>query len=639
MVRPSSPMLDLSGLSAEQRDVVLAPDGPILVLAGPGSGKTTLLAARIAYLVGARSVPPTSILAVTFTTKAARELRERLEGVIGEGADLVDITTFHAFGLRIVRQWAGKLGFGIDPVSVYDEGHARSLIRELSDELKLDHENWPTGKLSRLIEYHRLTDAPLPRELTPLAEEYEATLRRRSVVDYAQMLTLPLELFVREPRLLRFYQDAYRYVLGDEFQDVNASQYQMLRLLAERHRNLVVVGDPAQTVFAWRGANVRFIADFQRDFPEARILSLHQNYRSTKRIVALANALGKPLGYNRTLWTENPEGRPSVLHLAQDERSEAEFVASEMSRLRQDGRIESLGDVAILYRVNWQAEEIALALREHRLPYLNLRSTDLFDRREVQDVLAYLRLADDPNDAKALARIVNIPPRRLGKLEQELRRQPVPLADLPDLAQRHGRSASASARWLVQVIQELGHQRQTLRLPELLDLVLERTGYVDWLESQTDGKERLAHLAVLRRLAERSGSDLSSWLQELLPSGDGPEDGVDDRVVLTTIHGAKGGEWKAVFVVGVEEGLLPHAHALLSNDPHASDDNDPSQSIFSETSSLEEELRVAYVAVTRPRELLYLTCCRTRQRGERIQPRHPSRFLRNLPPDVLVRVS
>lgn len=637
-------MFDLSYLSSEQREVVLAPDGPILVLAGPGSGKTTLLAARIAYRVSARAVPPSSILAVTFTTKAARELRERLVGVIGKEVESVDVTTFHALGLRIVRQWSGKLGFGSDPVVVYGESEARSLLREISGELGLDQEVWPSGKLSRLIEYHRLANTVLPRELEPLAEQYEATLRRRGAVDYAAMLTLPLSLFTDQPRILRFHQDTYRHVLGDEFQDVCAAQYQMLRLLSLKHRNLMVVGDPAQTVYAWRGAHIRFVADFQRDFPEARVASLHQNYRSTQRIVALANALGEPLGYNRALWTDNPLGRPSVFHAAQDERSEARFVAAETSRLHRNGEIQNLGEVAVLYRANWQAEELSLALREHHVAYQMPRNTDFFERREVRDLLAYVRLAHNPDNALALSRIVNVPPRRLGRLEPELRKRPIPLKELPELAPGFGSVAVANAEALVQVVRDLS--RQVLRLPpaKLLDLVLRSTGYSRWLESLADGKERIGHVAALRRLAERSGGDLGSWLGEMCLGEDGLEDDANDRVVLTTIHGAKGGEWKAVFVVGVEEGLLPHARALLLNSPQTPDERAASypsdaDTLGADTSSLEEELRVAYVAVTRPRELLYLTCCRTRGRGGRIQPRSPSRFLRNLPPDVLVRVT
>lgn len=619
-------MLDLSRLSPAQRQAVLAGDGPLLIVAGPGSGKTTVLAARIAYLVAARGVPPTSVLAIAFSTRATRELRARLGGLLGAAARRVEVTTFHAFGLRVVRQWSETLGWGPGPVAVYADDEARRLLKQVAGEVGIDFERWPLRELAARLERYRLAtepDAPEPEApLAALAERYEAMLRRRGALDYPAMLALPLRLFAERREALRLLQDSYRYILCDEYQDVCAAQYRLLTLLAARHRNLVVVGDPRQTLYGWRGADVRFLLAFERDFPEARVLSLDQNFRATGRLVDLANALGAPLPYGRRLWTDNPSGEPARLHVAAHEQAEADFVAAEIARLCAEGRVEHPGEVAVLYRTNQQAHHLALALRQRRLPYRVRGTGDLFARREVRDAVAYLRLAQNPQDAAALARIVNTPPRRLGRLAEIVRVAPVPARELTDLARRLGAAASAAVAALVALIDEFHARSAELPPALLLDLVLERSGYRAWLEGQADGAVRLAHLAELRALAERAEGGLGAWLADLQLGEDvaaGPEGA--ERVVLTTIHGAKGGEWRVVFVVGLEEGLLPHARALLG-DPTEGD-------------GVEAERRVAYVAVTRPREGLYLLCCRSRRRGERTEPRRPSRFLRGLPLDLV----
>lgn len=620
-------MLDLSRLSPAQREAVVAGDGPMLIVAGPGSGKTTVLAARIAYLVAARQIAPSSVLAIAFATKATRELRARLSSLLGSQGRGVDVTTFHAFGLRIVRQWSEELGFGPGPIAVYGDGESRALLREVADERGYDLERWPLAEMATTLERHRLgggTPTAIAGQVAVLAEEYEALLRRRGAVDYPAMLALPLRLFDSRPAALRLYQDAYRYILSDEYQDVSDPQYSLLRRLAERHRNLVVVGDPCQCLYGWRGADVRFLLEFERDFPEARVISLDQNFRSTGRIVDLANALSAELAYRRPLWTDNPPGERSYLHVAADEQAEAAFVAAEIGRLCAERLIDHPGEVAVLCRTNWQAQQLIFAFHERRLPYRVHGSGDLFARREVRDALAYLRLAYNPDDALALARIVNVPPRRLSRLADGLRLRPVPASELSSLACRYGPSVQAAAEALVVLIADL-QARAAVRSPaELLDLALDRSGYRAWLAGQPDGAARLGHLAELRALAVQAEGDLATWLAELQLGEEvasAPDDG--RRVLLTTIHGAKGGEWRVVFVVGVEEGLLPHSRSLLAE----------------AAAAVEEELRVAYVAVTRPRERLYLTCCRTRRRGERSEPRHPSRFLRGLPLEPVERAA
>jgi len=498
-------MLNLSRLSAEQRDVVLAPDGPLLIVAGPGSGKTMVLAAKIAYLVGWRQIPPTSILAITFATKAARELRARLCGLLGEQGAAVDVSTFHAFGLRIVRQWSEELELGPGPLTVYGEKEARAVLREVATQLRIDPDRYPLPELSAQLERLRLGGrraAPERGALQEVADAYQEMLRRRGAVDYPAMLALPLRLFIEHPSALRLCQDSYRVVLCDEFQDVCASQYAVLCSLAARHHNLIVVGDPQQTLYGWRGAHIRFLDGFRRDFPETRIMRLHQNFRSTRQIVDCANALGAFLPSSRLLWTDNAFGGEIGLYAAADERAEAAFVAAEIERLVAERIVDGVDQVAILYRTNWQAQPFTVALRQRGLPY---RST-LQDRAE--------GLRGDPD----------------------------------------------------------------------------------------------------------------SWPAEL-PRDEEMACDADDAegIRLSTIHQAKGGEWTVVFVVGLEEGLLPHARALADGaDEHI---------------SIDEERRVAYVAVTRARERLYLSYCRTRRRGDRTEMRKPSRFLHGLPLDQVRRTA
>lgn len=629
-------MLDLSRLSEAQREAVLAPDGPLLIVAGPGSGKTTVLAARIAYLVTARHVAPSSVLALTFTTAAARELRARVVGMLGAAGRGVDALTFHAFGLRVVRMWSDELGFGPGPVSVYGEHDALAVLREVAEGHGMELDSWQLTDLECRVERVRLDGAEYTddEELRPLAHAYEALLRRRGAVDYAAMLALPLRLFRERPEALRLYQDTYRHVMCDELQDVCAVQYALLRLLADRHHNLVVVGDPAQTLYGWRGADVRLLLGFQRDFPDAQILTLDESFRSTGQMVELANALGSPLQYSRRLWTQNPPGEPAVVFVAGDERDEAEFVARNVERLRTEGAIREYGEVAVLYRTNGQAHELAIAFRLRGIAYRVRGNGDLFARREVQDAVAYLRLAHNPHDSAALARIVNVPPRRLARIADVLRKHPVGIEDLTALASRHGAAAETSADSLVALVGELHRQSASDSAALLLDLALDRSGYRHWVGQQRDTATRMANLAVLRTLAERTDEDLGTWLAEL-QLGDGPTDAPDDhdRVLLTTIHGAKGREWRVVFIVGMEEGLLPHTRAFL-----APERSDGSSSATAE-SGIEEELRVAYVAVTRPRERLFLSWCQERQRGDRVERRAPSRFLQTLPPQLLARAA
>ena len=382
--------MDLSDFSPSQRDVVKAGDGPLSVLAGPGSGKTTVLAARIAYLVEERGISPASILAITFTTAAAATLRQRVAGVLGAAAHDLTITTFHALGLRLIKQWSHELGFGDRVPAVYGREDARTLLREAATGLGIEvaperrerePDPWalPLAKLAFALDRYRLGWSPRAGSswdqeeldedlLRHLRQAYEGLLHERGAVDYPSMLALPLPAFETEPRALSFVQDAYRFVMVDEFQDTCDSQFHLLRQIVERHRNLSVVGDPRQAIFAWRGADPKILLDFPREYPDAQVFSLDENHRSTGVVVALSNVLAAPLEAGRESWTSNAPGPRARVYTARDELDEARFVATETRRLLQAGEIQDAGEVAVLFRTNAQARTIALSLRAAGLP-------------------------------------------------------------------------------------------------------------------------------------------------------------------------------------------------------------------------------------------------------------------------------
>jgi DNA helicase-2/ATP-dependent DNA helicase PcrA len=618
-------MLDLSLLTVEQRQAVMAPDGPLLILAGPGTGKTTVLAGRIAYLVLVKDVAPASILAIAFTRVAARQLRARLAGMLHEQARHVDVFTFHALGLRIIRQWSEELGFSARQLGVFSEDESRQLLAELAAAEPTPTRAGDLADLVRAVQRYRL-DGEFETDAVPaLAKSYEAVLQRRNAVDFTSMLALPLRLLGSLPAARELYRDAYRYVSVDEFQDVSHTQYALLRRLVEGHGNLAVVGDAAQTLYSWRGADVRFLERFQTDFAGARTVTLDENFRSTAKIVELANAVGRGLPYRRQLSTANPPGLAPILFAASDERAEATFVAGEIERLLTARQVERGGEIAVLYRTNEQALELTLVLRSERIPYRVRGSGHLLARREIRDAVAYLRVIDNPADAVALARIVNVPPRRLARLAALLRTEPAPCTALADLARPLGPQAVASAQALVEWLQAAHTERQARSPAALLELVLEGGGYLSWLQQRPDGSARMENLRRLGQLLARE-DDLTQWLADVQLGEDVESDADDaERVLLTTIHGAKGAEWRAVFVMGAEENLLPHYRAIALDGVDAG--------------AMEEEMRVAYVAVTRARERLYVSYCRERGRGGQTQPRRPSRFLTGVPAGLLARAA
>ncbi len=633
----------LAGLNPAQREAVLATEGPLLVLAGAGSGKTRVIAHRIAYLV-ARGVDPRRILAVTFTNKAAGEMAQRVEALLaGSGARVPLVATFHAACVRILRAEIHHLGYPRGFV-IYDEEDRLSLVRECVREAGLDERNWPAaGVVARVSRAkNRLESAedlraaargPRDAELARLWARYDARLRAAAALDFDDLLGLTVRLWERHPEVLAYYRGLWRYVLVDEYQDTNAAQYRLLRLLTDQHRNLCVVGDPDQSIYRFRGADLRNILDFERDFPDCRVARLEQNYRSTVRILELASAL---IAHNqgrkdKALWTENERGEPARVFRAWDEAEEAAWVARTVAGLRADGV--GLEAVAVFYRTNAQSRVIEDAFRALGLPYRIVGGVRFYERKEVKDALAWLRLAVNPDDDVAFLRAVGAPPRGIGRAT---------LARLGETALRAGRSlwaATLAADGAVvgaratRALGEFGALRDRVAalvtgvapLAERVAGVVDATGLRETLrrEGTAEAEARLENLDELAVAAEefeaRAGTgSLAGFLDTVALLSD-VDELAEPRAAasLMTLHSAKGLEFPVVFLTGLEEGVFPHVRAL--------DDAD----------EVEEERRLAYVGLTRAKRRLYLSWACRRRLGGYGGAQEPSRFLLELPAEGL----
>jgi len=633
------PILD--PLNPEQRAAVTHGEGPLLILAGAGSGKTRVLTHRIACLIRDLGIAPRSILAVTFTNKAAREMKERLERLLGEG-QLHDLTvgTFHAFCARLLRR-DGPL-VGIDRAfAIYDEGDQRALIRQAMSEQGVSERLFTPGAIGAVIsgaknELKGPADmASVPRnQLDRIAalvwQRYDALLRENNAVDFDDLLLLVCRLFETSDQALEKWQERYQHILVDEYQDTNRAQYVLLRYLAGFRQNLAVVGDDDQSVFSWRGADVRNILDFERDYPNAKVVKLEQNYRSTQRILDAAwsvvrnNAARK----EKKLWTERTGGPQVVVVETYDEHHEAEAVAREIERLQRQGEVNNNRDVAVLYRTNAQSRAIEDVFRSFGLAYQVVGGVSFYQRREVKDTLAYLRLVRNPLDSVALTRVINTPPRGIGdktraSLMAFARASEITPSDallraeeIAEIPKRQQTAMSAFGR----LVARLREEAATRELPDLLDEVIEATGYATYLKDGTEeGEERHANVLELRSLAEEfltlpQEEQLPTFLEQVALVSD-VDEFADQKPVATliTLHAVKGLEFPIVFLTGMEDGVFPHARSL--------DDE----------ARLEEERRLCYVGITRAKDRCYLTFARRRMLFGRTNENPPSRFLLELP--------
>ncbi len=634
----------LSQLNPQQREAVTYGDGPLLIIAGAGSGKTRVLTYRIAYLLW-RGVRAEHVLALTFTNKAAEEMRERLFGLVEpERARQLWMGTFHSIFARILRLEAPRLGYTPD-YTIYDTEDSTGLLRTLLRQMGIgNHVLDPAAarhQISHLKnrmcswqEFAASARTPRERLLAELYRAYEEQLRANNAMDFDDLLLNTIRLFQAHPDVLARYQERFRYIFVDEYQDTNRAQYVALQLLAARYRNLCVVGDDAQSIYRWRGADIRNILDFQRDYPDARLIRLEQNYRSTQRILAAADAL---IRHNqqqipKRLWTANPEGELIRLLICADERDEAAQVLQHIQRELDSGT--PAGEIAVLYRTNAQSQPLEEALRRARIPYVLVGGISFYQRKEIKDALAYLRLLLNPADMVSWMRVINEPPRGIGAATLEQLRQALQQHNLGFLeVLEHAdtlltgirRSARENLQALAALIQRYREALHSNAMP--LDLLaleyLEATGLLALYRQDEQEQERYMNLErLIATLSEYVQStpapSLREYLQQVALMSESEQLlESSDAVTLMTLHAAKGLEFSVVFITGLEQGLLPLARATESRE------------------ELEEERRLLYVGMTRARERLYLSYAQHRWRwGESILCR-PSDFLQELPPELL----
>ena len=634
-VQPDLPKI-LDGLNPQQREAVEHVEGPLLIFAGAGSGKTRVLTARIAYLIATRKVWPDRLLAVTFTNKAAREMRARVETYVGEVAKQMWVGTFHHTAVRMLRREAERLGFERS-FTIFDDDDTRAALKRVLDALGLDPKRYPVGMIANQISTAK-NDLKGPDQMPNRSYvdevvrrcyvEYEAILRRSGGLDFDDLILNVVRLLRDFEDARLYWQDRFRYVLVDEYQDTNHAQYVFVNLLAAGHRNLAVVGDDDQSIYGFRGADVRNILDFQRDYPDARVVHLEQNYRSSQSILDAAYHViqHNPERAPKRLWTDRKGGEKVFAVQLYNEVEEAEYVADEIDRLRRTEN-RKYREFAVLYRTNAQSRGFEEVFVRRRIPYRLVGGTRFWERREVKDLMAYLRLLANPADTVSFARIVNAPRRGIGqvtvdRLVNHSRERDVPVWQALEEAAGAGvpKAALGAVDHFLKQLRTLRQSVGVLRPSELVDLVVEvmqlKTYYTD---GTPQGEARLENLLELRGLAEEYDpldptDSLSEFLADAALTSDvDTYDESEEGVTLITLHMVKGLEFPIVFLVGLEEGVLPHQRAL------------------EEDKGLDEERRLCYVGITRARDRLYLTCAFRRHLYGRAAAGMTSRFLLEIP--------
>jgi len=635
----------LSGLNPAQREAVEAVEGPVLILAGPGSGKTRVIAHRIAYLIKVMGISPRRIMAVTFTNKAAREMKERVYGLLGSRVEELTLGTFHRICAHILRAEAAHIG--LEPrFVIYDEEDQLNLVKRSLEELGLEPKLYPPKALKSAISAAKAR-LLAPEEYIPghyfeevakrVYQRYEELLAQSNALDFDDLLMKAVLLFRDRPKVLAKYQSRYLHLLIDEFQDTNLAQYLLAKQMAGEHRNICVVGDPDQSIYSWRFADLRHILDFEKDYPDAKIVFLEQNYRSTKTILDVANYViyANRQRKEKKLWTENEVGTPIAIAQTYSEQEEAQFVVGEVEKLTSDEEFKAM-DCAVMYRTNAQSRALEEAFIRFGMPYKLVGGTRFYERREIKDIISYLRLIHNPDDSVSLSRIINTPGRGIGnktvaelmawakQLEVSLYSALKLIAEGKEDNPFTPRRAQALVSFLT-LLDELMERGNELNIVALIDLVLQRTGYKDYI-LQSD-EERWENILELRTVADEyqdleAKDSLASFLEGVTLVSD--IDGLDekaDAVTLITLHQAKGLEFPVVFIVGLEEGLLPHFKSLP----------DPEQ--------LEEERRLCYVGITRAKERAYLVHALRRSLMGVSGRSIPSRFLNDIPPHLVTSTS
>ena len=638
----------LAGLNEAQREAVLHFEGPLLVLAGAGSGKTRVLTRRIARLIEHHGVDPSRLLAVTFTNKAAQEMRGRVSRLLGEEPSGMWIGTFHAIGARILRREAPLIG-RTNAFTIYDEEQSLAVVKRVMDRLRISTKSWSPKAMRAAIsdaknalvsvdEYTSLALDPMSRAAAQVYEHLEAALRDANAVDFDDLLVHPVRIFQRHADRLARYREKFQFILVDEYQDTNRAQYQLIVLLGREHGNVCVVGDDDQSIYGWRGADIRNILDFEKDFPAARVVRLEENYRSTPEVLELANVVirGNASRRGKTLRATRPTGERVTVVGCLDERDEAEWVADEITGRRSVGRANSLRDIAVLYRTNAQSRALEESLRRRGMPYRLIGAVRFYDRREIRDLMSYLRLIANPADDDAFLRAVSVPKRGLGDTTLEALGEIAREAKLPlletagraDLLVKLRPAARQALGDFAALILQFRERAVDAAVDELLRALIDEIRYVDALRAEgPESTERIDNVRELvvgaaEQVMDEGGEigtrPLDHFLQRASLITDVDRQDTDaDAVTMMTLHNAKGLEFPVVFITGLEEGLFPLSRA------------------HDEPEQLEEERRLFYVGITRAEQKLYLTHARSRRRNGETMPSIPSSFLQPIPPAML----
>ncbi|HHW38654.1 MAG TPA: DNA helicase PcrA [Bacillales bacterium] len=637
----------LSGLNPEQQAAVRSTEGPLLIMAGAGSGKTRVLTHRIAYLMSEKDVAPWNILAITFTNKAAREMKDRVANIVGSTAEEIWISTFHSMCVRILRRDIERIGINRN-FSILDTSDQLSVIKKILKEKNIDPKKFEPktilGSISsaknELItteEYEKSASDYYKNTVSDVYKAYQDRLKKNQSLDFDDLIMMTIQLFDRVPEVLEFYQRKFQYIHVDEYQDTNRAQYMLVKSLAARFKNLCVVGDSDQSIYRWRGADIANILSFEKDYPNATVIMLEQNYRSTKRILDAANKVIEKNSNRKPkkLWTENDEGKKLVYYRGDSERDEGHFVAGKIKEIVESGK-HSYQDIAILYRTNAQSRVMEEVLLKSNIQYNIVGGMKFYDRKEIKDLLAYLRLIANLDDDISLARIINVPKRGIGAST---------LDKVGEYALNAGMSVNEalnevdfmglSARFINTLIEfrdqirNWNQMQEFLSVTELVEEVLEKTGYRDMLKAEKtiEAESRLENidefLSVTKNF-EKTNEDKSlvSFLTDLalisdIDQADKDEEGSQDSVMLMTLHSAKGLEFPVVFLMGLEEGLFPHSRSLMDEEEMA------------------EERRLAYVGITRAENELFLTNARMRTLFGRTQMNPVSRFIGEIPAELI----
>ena len=633
----------IEGLNDKQKEAVLATEGPCLVIAGAGSGKTKVLTHKIAYLLSEKNVKPWNILSITFTNKAANEMKQRVEKLVGEASQEMWLGTFHSICVRILRRFIDRIGFDTTFL-IFDSTDQRTLVKECIKSMRLDDKLFTdrsvlseisNGKNDMLEPkaYQVKYNGDFRKEkIGKVYELYQKKLKENNALDFDDIINYTIKILTENPDVLEYYTEKFKYVLVDEYQDTNKAQFMLVSILASKYGNITVVGDNDQGIYSFRGADITNILNFEKDFPGSKIVKLEQNYRCTGNILKAANAVIKnnENKYDKKLWTENEEGKLPCIYKAEDEYDEASYIVKQINILKMEEYLK-LSDFVILYRMNSQSRAIEDIFRRENIPYKIIGGLKFYERKEIKDIIAYLRLIFNTSDNLSLKRIINEPKRGIGKTS---------LDNIQDISDKTGKSmyeiikyaeqyelnrVKANSMQFVEVIEELRKQVNQIPISELIKLTLNKTGYVKALENENtiEAESRIQNLEEFLTVAiefeeQMAENTLAEFLESIsLTSDIDNMEESEDTVTLMTLHSAKGLEFPVVFLVGMEEGIFPGYKSI------------------GEIKELEEERRLFYVGITRAMQYLYLTCAKRRTIFGSTSYNQMSRFLKEIPKDLL----